>query len=148
MGFFFGKRRSLDQRKNENGMGKKQLLLILCTLVLVGGAIVAATSLFHAKAVEANRNALTNDLEYFAAKAREFYWRPSVLGGGNRSFAEATSSKISMASSNSNGRFFIVGSPTKDEIVIRGVGKVGMGKDSTQVQVIVNEQYTTFQILH
>ena len=102
----------------------------------------------HAKAVEANCNAITNDLLYYAAKAREFYWRPSTLGGGNRSFSGVTLPKLSLVSSNANGRFFIVGSPTKDEIVIKGIGTVTEGKDTTQVQVIINEQNNSSWIIH
>jgi hypothetical protein len=105
-------------------------------------------TIFQANAVEANRNALTNDLLYYATKAREFYWRPSTLGGGNRSFFAVTLPKLSMVTSNANGRYFIVGSPTKDEIVIGGIGTVTVGKDTAQVQVIVNEQNNTFQIIH
>jgi len=126
----------------------KQLLLILFILVFIGIALTAVITISQAKAVEANCKALTNDLFYDAAKAREFYWRPSALGGGNRSFSGATLSKLSLVPSNANGRFFIVGSPTKDEVVIRGVGKVTRGKDTTQVQVIVNEQNNSFQIIH
>jgi hypothetical protein len=129
-------------------MGSQQLLLILFIMLLVGIAMTVAITIFQANAVKANRNALTNDLLYYAAKAREFYWRPSTLGGGNRSFFGVTFPKLSMASSNANGRFFIVGSPTKDEIVIRGIGTVTGGKDTTQVQVIVNEQNNAFQIIH
>jgi len=129
-------------------MGMKQLLLILIIMVLISIALIVTISIFHAKAVETNRNALTNDLLYYAAKAREYYWRPSTLGGGNRSFSGITLPMLSNVSSNANGRYFIVGSPTKDEVVIRGIGTVTVGKDTTQVQVIVNEQNNTFQIVH
>jgi len=129
-------------------MKLKHLLLILFTLVLVGGTIVVLLAISHSKAVEKSHKDLTNDLSYYATKAREFYWRPSALGGGNRSFAGITLSKLSMISSNTTGRFFIVGNPTKDEVVIGGIGKVMVGDDSTQVQVLVNEQNSTFQIIH
>jgi hypothetical protein len=110
--------------------------------------MIVAFTIFQAKAVEANRNALTNDLLYYAAKAREFYWRPSTLGGGNRSFSGVTLPMLSIVSSNVNGRYFVVGSPTKDEIVVRGIGRITTGKDTAQVQVIVTEQNNTFQIIH
>jgi hypothetical protein len=129
-------------------MGYKQLLLILSILVLVGIALIVGLTLFHAKAVEASHNELKNDLFYYATKAREFYWRPLALGGGDRSFSGITLPKLSMVSSNTNGRYFIVGSPTKDEIVIGGIGTITVGKDTTQVQVIVNEQNSIFQIIH
>jgi hypothetical protein len=129
-------------------MKTKQLLLILFILVLVGVAMTVALTRSQAKAVEANCKALTNDLLFYAAKAREFYWRPSALGGGNRSFSGVTLPMLSNVSSNANGRFFIKGSPTKDEVVIGGIGTVVTGKDTVQVQVIVNEQNNTFQIIH
>jgi hypothetical protein len=129
-------------------MGYKQLLSILFILVFVGSALTATLMMFHSKAVETSHNELKNELYYYAVKAREFYWRPSALGGGNRSFAEVTLSKLSMVSSNATGRFFIVGSPTKGEVVIGGIGTITVGKDSTQAHVIVNEQNSTFQIIH
>jgi len=114
-------------------------------VIIIGLSIT--NMIFQAKAVEANRKALTNDLLYYAAKAREFYWRPSTLGGGNRSFAGLTLPMISTVSSNTNGRYFVVGSPTKDEIVIGGIGTVSAGKDSTLVQVVVNVQNNSFQVI-
>ena len=129
-------------------MKSKQLFLILFILMFVGIAMTVVITRSHAKAVEANRDALTNDLLYYAAKAREFYWRPTTLGGGNRSFSGVTLPMLSNVSSNANGRYFIVGSPTKDEVVIRGTGTVTVGGDTTQVQVIVNEQNNTLQIMH
>ena len=130
-------------------MGSQQLLLIVLSMVLVGISLVVAITLFQANAIEASRNALTDDLLYFASRARDFYWRPSTLGGGNRSFIGITSfNKISRMSVNANGRYFIVGSPTKDEIVLGGIGKIEVGDDTTEVQVVVNEQTNTFQIIH
>jgi len=129
-------------------MKRKQLLLILINLVLVSGIIIAVLSISHSKAVDKSHNDLKNDLSYYATKAQELYWRPSVLGGGDRSFSGITLPKLSMVNSNATGRFFIVGSPTKDEIVIGGIGTITVGKDSTHVQVIVNEQNTTYQIIH
>jgi hypothetical protein len=129
-------------------MGSQQLLLILLIIVLVGFALTVAFMMLHSKAVDANHNALTKDLLYYATKAREFYWRPSTLGGGNRSFSGVTLPMLSIVSSNVNGRYFVVGSPTKDEIVVRGIGRITIGKDTTQVQVIVTEQNNTFQIIH
>jgi hypothetical protein len=129
-------------------MKRKQLLLILINLVLVSGIIIIVLSISHSKAVDKSHNDLKNDLSYYATKAQEFYWRPSALGGGNRNFSGITLSRLSMVSSNAAGRFFIVGTPTKDEIVIGGIGTITAGKDSTQVQVIVNGQNTTYQIIH
>jgi hypothetical protein len=129
-------------------MGQQQLLLIVLSVILVGIALGVAINLFQANAIESNRSAISDDLLYYATKAREFYWRPSTLGGGNRSFSGITLPKLSKMASNANGRYFIVGSPTEDEIVIMGIGTVKVEDDTVQVQVIVNEAKNTFQIIH
>lgn len=128
-------------------MGSQQLLLIVLTMILVGIALALAITLFQANAIEASRNALTDDLLYFAMRARDYYWRPFTLGGGNRSFLGITFNRLSNMSANENGRYFI-SSVSQHEMVIVGIGKVTVGGDTTQVQVIVNEQNNTFQIIH
>jgi hypothetical protein len=128
-------------------MGSQQLLLIVLCMVMVGVAITVALMMFQANAIESNRSALTDDLLYYATRARDYYWRPSSLGGGNRSFAGLTLSMLSKMSSNSNGHY-ILESATNSEVVIRGIGNIKVGDDTTQVQVIVNELNNTFRIIN
>ena len=129
-------------------MGSQQLLLIVLSMVLVGVALAVAISMFQANAVESNRSAITDDLLYFATRAREYYWRPTSLGGGNRSFLGIPSLRfLSQMTENENGRYYLV-STSQHELVIMGIGKIMVGSDSTQVQVIVNEQTNTFQVIH
>ena len=128
-------------------MGSQQLLLVVLSVVLVGIALVLAIQMFQANAIESSRNSLTDDLLYFATRARDYYWRPLSLGGGNRSFTGITFSRLSNMSSNDNGRYFI-SSVSQHELVIVGIGRVSVGTDTTQVQVIIDEQHNTFQIIH
>jgi hypothetical protein len=128
-------------------MGSQQLLLVVLSMVLVGVALTVAITMFQTNAIESNRNAITDDLLYFASRARDYYWRPLSLGGGNRSFSGVTRPMLSKMSSNPNGRYVLVSS-TPNEVVIKGIGTVVVDDDTVQVQVIVNEQKNTFQIIH
>jgi hypothetical protein len=129
-------------------MGSQQLLLIVLSMVLIGVALTVAITMFQANAIESNRAALTDDLLYFATRARDYYWRPSTLGGGNRSFLGITNLRmLSNMTSNENGEYKIE-SISKDELIIIGTGKVEVGTDFTEVRVIINESKNTFQIVH
>jgi hypothetical protein len=129
-------------------MKKQKLLLILSIIVLAAAGIYVLAATAHSNAVKKSHDDLMKDLSFYATKAREFYERPAALGGGNRSFADITLSKLSLESSNATGRFFIVGTPTKDEVVIAGIGLVTAEDDSTRVQVLVTEQNSTFQVIN
>jgi hypothetical protein len=128
-------------------MGSQQLLLVVLSVVLVGVAITVAITMFHANAIESNRQSLTDDLLYYATRAREYYWRPVSLGGGGRTFVGVTLSMLSKMETNANGRYYIV-TTSPNELVVMGVGKVADGPDTVQVQVVVNELNNTFQIIH
>ncbi|MBN1396587.1 MAG: hypothetical protein JXA06_01015 [Bacteroidetes bacterium] len=129
-------------------MKKKNLFFILAIIVLVAAGIYGLAATAHSNAVKKSHDDLMKDLSFYATKAREYYERPAALGGGNRNFADITLSKLSVESSNATGRFFIVGTPTKDEVVIAGVGFVITQDDSTRVQVLVTDQNTTFQVIN
>jgi Tfp pilus assembly protein PilE len=84
-------------------MGQQQLLLIVLGVIIVGIAIVVGINLFQASAVDANRNAIIADLNNLAAKAQEYYKKPTSLGGGGNSslgFAMPTG-----LGSNANGTY-------------------------------------------
>jgi len=129
-------------------MKQKKLLLIFLIIVLVGAGIYSVVSTAHSNAVKKSHDDLMKDLSFYATKAREYYERPATLGGGNRSFADITLLKLSVESANTTGRFLIVGTPTKDEVVIAGVGFFTTEGDSTRVQVLVTDQNTTFQVIN
>ena len=71
-------------------MGQQQLLLIILGVIIVGIAIAVGLSLFSAQSVQANKDAITNDLNNLAANAYQFRIRPSSMGGGNNSYAGYT----------------------------------------------------------
>jgi len=71
-------------------MGQQQLLLIILGVIVVGIAVAVGITMFQDNAVSANRDAVTNDLVNLAARAQQFYRRPTALGGGQGSFALCT----------------------------------------------------------
>ncbi len=63
-------------------MGQQQLLLILLGVILVGAAIILALNLSGAQSVQANKDAMINDLNHLAAHAYQYRISSNSLGGG------------------------------------------------------------------
>lgn len=68
-------------------MGQQQLLLIILGVIIVGIAVAVGITMFKTNAVAANRDALVNDLTNLAARAQQYYRRPTSLGGGGQTFS-------------------------------------------------------------
>jgi hypothetical protein len=67
-------------------MGQQQLLLIILGVIIVGIAIAVGLSLFSAQSVQANHDAIINDLNNIAANAYQHYIRPASMGGGANTY--------------------------------------------------------------
>ncbi|MBI5464213.1 MAG: hypothetical protein HY966_04590 [Ignavibacteriales bacterium] len=67
-------------------MGQQQLLLIILGVIIVGVAIAVGLSLFSAQSIQANKDAIINDLNNIAANAYQFRIRPSSMGGGQGAY--------------------------------------------------------------
>jgi hypothetical protein len=108
-------------------MGQQQLLLILLGVVVVGIAVVVGITMFQDNAISANRDAVTNDLVALGARAQQYYRRPIPMGGGGVSFEGLTMGKLVGPVTgdqwvNPNGTYSIIGSPTKQEVDMKGIG--------------------------
>jgi hypothetical protein len=122
-------------------VGQQQLLLIILGVIIVGVAIVMGINLFHANAVEAKRNNITNELVNLASHAQQFFMKPTALGGGSRSFTEWKIPDELVTTANGH---FTIESIKNDEVQILGVGnEVVTGNDSVKVRI--NVKATTFQ---
>ncbi len=87
-------------------MGQQQLLLIVLGTVIVAVAVVVGINMFTTGNVNAERDALLQDINYVAASAASYWRRPGVLGGGARTFVGVTDiTKFGADSSNANGNF-------------------------------------------
>ena len=127
-------------------MGQQQLLLIILGVIVVGIAVAVGITMFKDNAVSANRDAVTNDLVNLAARAQQYYRRPTALGGGQGTFAglsaDATGLKklTSMPNgTNANGVYTITGGGAgQGPVILQGLG-VETGNDGTSpVKVVMN----------
>jgi hypothetical protein len=64
-------------------MGQQQLLLIILGVIIVGIAIAVGLSLFSAQSIQANKDAIINDLNNVAAHAYQYKIRPASMAGGD-----------------------------------------------------------------
>ena len=87
-------------------MGQQQLLLIILGVIIVGIAIAVGISMFSSGAVQANKDAIINDLKNLSANAYQFRIRPVTIGGGGGTYAAYTIP--SRLQSNENGTFTAV----------------------------------------
>lgn len=108
-------------------MGQQQLLLIILGVIIVGIAVAVGITMFQDNAVNANRDAVSNDLINLAARAQQYYRRPVGLGGGGNSFAGLSAdaagiAKLTNNATNDNGTYTISTAGDGTHVTLRGVG--------------------------
>jgi hypothetical protein len=125
-------------------MGQQQLLLIILGVIVVGIAVAVGITMFSDSAINANRDALSNDLVNLASRAQQFYRRPTSLGGGGNSFDLLLAGSISLLTNkptNANGSYFIetpgTGSGSAALVVIKGIGNELYNGSAVAVHVFV-----------
>lgn len=122
-------------------MGQSQLLLIVLGVIIAGAAVIIGMNIYHANAVESNRNAISSDLLNIATMSQAYYRKTSSLGGGSQSFV---SFEIpDRLTKNENGEYSIV-YLRSDRAMFQGVGvePVDGGVGCSQAG-----QYVTHRIL-
>ena len=129
-------------------MGQQQLLLIVLSVIIVGIAVVVGINMFSASAASANLEAVTSDLLNLAARAQQYYVKPTGMGGGGNSFAGLTSiNQLTPKASNDNGTYSIKTAGTATKVVLKGVGNQdgdGNGTNCTvEVEVFADSLATT-----
>ena len=95
-------------------MGQQQLLLIVLGTIIVGVAVVVGINMFTTGAINAERDALLQDVNNIASNAISYWRKPAALGGGARTFIGVTFAKIGVDASNVNGVFEILVSTILD----------------------------------
>ncbi len=87
-------------------MGQQQLLLIVLGTIIVGVAVVVGINMFTTGAINAERDALVQDVNNIASSAASYWRKPAALGGGARDFTGIADVTVFGAdSSNANGVF-------------------------------------------
>jgi hypothetical protein len=125
-------------------MGQQQLLLIILGVIVVGIAVAVGITMFSDSAISANRDAVSNDLVNLAARAQQFYRRPSALGGGGNTFTGLTLDKLTnMASGKNANGTYSVSSVAADNVVIQGVGTEMVGSNYVTMCIIARDKGRT-----
>jgi hypothetical protein len=91
-------------------MGQQQLLLIILGVIIVGIAIAVGLSLFSAQSVQANKDAIVNDINNLASNAYQFRIRPTSMGGGGNLYVGANGVSYTIPSklqTNENGNYSV-----------------------------------------
>ncbi len=90
-------------------MGQQQLLLIVLGTIIVGVAVVVGINMFTTGAVNAERDALLQDVNNIASSAASYWRKPAAIGGGARDFTGVTDvTTFGSDSTNANGVFTMV----------------------------------------
>ena len=83
-------------------MGQQQLLLLVLSAIIVGVSIVIGINMFASSAVQANQDAVLQDCMHIAARAQEWFRKPTAMGGGNQSFNGVTMPLLNIQPTNAN----------------------------------------------
>jgi len=119
-------------------MGQQQLLLIILGVIVVGITVAVGITMFSDSAVNANRDALSNDLVNLASRAQQYYRRPTSLGGGGNQFNNLTSiAQLTNKPSNANGSYSLTGGTGTGPITIVGVGTEVVGGQPVKMTMSV-----------
>lgn len=102
-------------------MAQQQLLLIILGTIIIGLALAIGVTLFTDHSVSANRDAVTSDLVALASRAQMYYRRPTLMGGGGRSFAGLTISDLTTKVTNAYGTYSVT-SVSQSSVVLDGLG--------------------------
>ena len=103
-------------------MGQQQLLLIVLGTIIVGVAVVVGINMFTTGAINAERDALVQDVNNIASSAASHWRKPAALGGGARDFTGIADVTVFGAdSSNANGSFTMTVT-NASEIVVTATG--------------------------
>ena len=109
-------------------MGQTQILFIVLAVIIVGIAVAVGITQFQSSAVEANRNAVTADLQNMVAQAQLWYKKPKSMGGGEQTLDglvadEASMRKLGCVTGNANGTYTIDAIDAGNKMIrFRGVG--------------------------
>ena len=109
-------------------MGQQQLLLIILGVIIVGIAIAVGLSLFSAQSIQANKDAIINDLNNIAAHAYQYKIRPSSMAGGEGNY---TNYKLPSKMATNENATYDPGSPSGASFTVTATSKQAAGNTVT-----------------
>lgn len=123
-------------------MGQQQLLLIVLSAVIVGIAAVVGINMVTSSAGQANFDAVMQDLLTLGERARDYYRKPALAGGGGNSFTSIVSDAnmtdlLGWPSQNENGTYSVQTAGSATQVTFQGVGVEDMDGDATNLTIRV-----------
>jgi hypothetical protein len=116
-------------------MGQQQLLLLILSAIIVGIAIVLGINMFSENAIQANQDAVMQDVLTIAARAQGWYRRPAQLGGGGRDFTGLLLADLNFTDT-TNGVYLISGA-NATQFDITGTGREDGDGDGSPLTVSI-----------
>ncbi len=111
-------------------MGQQQLLLIVLGTIIVGVAVVVGINMFTMGAINAERDAMLQDINAIASNGSAYWRKPAALAGGARSFVGVGDVvAFGSDSSNANGTYLM------SSVVTNGFTLTGTGANEGVVIV-------------
>jgi len=86
-------------------MGQHQLLTMLLATIIIGIAIVRGMDMFAQDHRSAQEDQIREQLLNVATHAQDWYRRPAALGGGGRSFAGISWTKLNITAQSIDATF-------------------------------------------
>lgn len=129
-------------------MGQQQLILIVLGVIVVGVGIVLGFAMFSSNAVQANRDALTNDMLHLSSLAVAYYHKSAMFGGGGNSF---DGWKIPESFNKyESGKIKYKAQTNKDRVRITGTGtEIGdNGTSVVKMQIFVYSNRTEYKYMN
>ena len=103
-------------------MGQQQLFFLVLAVIIIGTVMIIGINAFGQDAVEANTDAILQDVITIASQAQAWFRKPAMIGGGGRSFAGITVHKMKTIATNENGVYRII-NVKENEFVLTGLGR-------------------------
>lgn len=113
-------------------MGQQQLLLVILSVIIVGIATAVGISLFTSEAIEANKDAIINDINNLASSAYQYRIRPVSMSGGGNSYVASNGTSYTIPlrlRSNENGTYSVT--VTVNSIVITATSEQNLSNTIT-----------------
>jgi hypothetical protein len=107
-------------------MGQQQLLLLVLAAVIVGTAVVIGINMFAQNSVQANQDAVAQDVITIVARAQAWFKKPTVMGGGGHKFTGLSDdiagfAKLGLSKTNANGSYSMTAAAKTITVVGTGI---------------------------
>jgi Tfp pilus assembly protein PilE len=106
-------------------------------VIIVGIAVAVGITMFQDNAVDQNRTAVIADLTSLAAKAQQYFAKPTTLGGGGNSFSGLSADDTGLGilastafTTNSNGTYSIKVAGGATSVTLQGIGTTALSDGS------------------